>query len=64
MLILSENQICPLKMKCKYASGCWGGKPNRQNKFTCEFVDNIGNIKDNCFRNPEDKTGKMKVIID
>ena len=64
MLVLTENQICPLKSKCKYADGCWGTKSNRGNVFTCDFVEPNGTIKEDCFRNPMDKTGNMKVIID
>jgi len=64
MLVLMENEKCHLAFRCEYEDGCWGARTNRPNKFTCEFVDNQGNIKENCFRNPDDKTGKMQIIID
>lgn len=64
MLVLMENEICRLAPKCPHREGCWGAKPNRDNKFMCEFVDNFGNIREDCYRNPHDKTGKMNVILE
>ena len=61
MLILKEGDICPYVSKCPHQDGCYGAKPGRQNKFTCEFVDN-GKIKLDGVRIPGDKTVKMKVI--
>jgi hypothetical protein len=64
MIILQENQICPHASKCPHADGCYGTKNNRNNKFTCEFVDTNGNVDTGGVRNPLDKTGKMKVILE
>lgn len=70
MLVLEAGQICPYGNSCPYnnnnvrASICQGTLKSRNNKFTCEFVVNGQLIKDMGVRLPEDKTGKMKIIID
>jgi hypothetical protein len=68
MLVLEENQICPHGRTCPHNNNnpltgpCQGAIPNRGGKFYCEFYVN-GTITDG-YRNPEDKTGRMKLIID
>lgn len=64
MLLLKENEVCPLALNCQYANDCWGAKPGRKNEFNCDYVDDRGYIKENQFRNPYDKTGKMKIIVE
>jgi hypothetical protein len=64
MIVLKEHEICQYSVRCPYAQNCWGTRPERENTFTCEFVNKQGQIRENCFRNPLDKTGKMKVIME
>jgi hypothetical protein len=65
MLVLKEGEQCPFSTVCPYneQGRCWGANPNRNHKFTCEYVVN-GKIIDGGTRLPGDKTGKMKVIVD
>jgi hypothetical protein len=42
---------------------CWGARPERDCDFNCDLVDN-GNIVEGKSRNPLDKTGQMKILID
>ena len=66
MLQLGPNQTCPHSHKCPHVGrglgNCMGTDPNRSNVFTCEFVDNQGNISESGFRNPKDQTGTQKVL--
>jgi hypothetical protein len=65
MLILESGEICPYALNCPYNKdyiSCHGAKSNRDNKFTCELVEN-GKFKHGT-RLSEDKTGKMKVIME
>ena len=67
MLILKENEVCHLAYKCPHndtSKGCYGARAERSYIFTCEFVKNGRIITDSGFRNPLDKTGKMKVIME
>ncbi len=64
MIILKEHQVCPEKARCPHADGCYGTNKERSNKFTCEFIDDDGNINEGGVRIPQDKTGKMKVIME
>jgi len=69
MMTLKEHEICPFVSSCKYnkdsLGNCYGGNPSRNTVFNCEFVINGQIVNDsNLFRNPYDKTGKMKVIME
>ena len=67
MLILKENEVCQLAQQCPHnnvSKTCYGARPNRNNVFTCEFVQNGQIVTDSGFRNPHDQTGKMKVIME
>ena len=55
------GRVCPLNTKF---GPCYGARSDRQNIFECEYVVNGQLIADSGFRNPLDKTGKMKVIME
>ncbi len=66
MLVLKEQEICPYASQCPYntdVNPCFGARTNRPNKFFCEFVIN-GKIKEGGTRLPQDKTGRMKVLME
>jgi len=67
MLKLKANQVCPYSNKCPYADGpngvCYGTRSDRDITFMCNFIDDHGNIHENRFRNPLDKTGNQKIIM-
>lgn len=64
MLFLKEHETCPYSVRCPHSTNCWGTKSDRNCDFTCALVDNQGRINESGFRNPLDKTGKMKVIME
>jgi len=65
MLTLKRNEVCPYANKCPHNKNheCWGAEPTRFVEYKCSFVEN-GKILENKFRNPLDKTGQMKVIME
>lgn len=68
-MILEAGKKCPYGDVCPYNNSsisgpCYGAASNRETEFTCEFVVNGQIIKDAGVRLPQDKTGKMKVILD
>ena len=65
MLILEAKQKCPHSGYCQYNRGntCNGAMMDRDNQFTCEYVDSAGRITEyGQMRNPKDLTGKMQVL--
>lgn len=66
MMILNEQQVCPYSNTCSYnsMSTCQGANPQRENKFTCEWVKDGKIIEGHGIRLSGDKTGKMKVIME
>lgn len=71
MLILEAGEICPFANRCPHSNStitnepCYGTIPSRNNRFTCEYVQNGQLITDGTTpRIPGDKTGKMKIIMD
>lgn len=62
-MILKPFEICQYT-NCPYAKDCYGKNPFRKNVFECEYADDLGSIQEGQFRNPLDKTGKMKVILE
>lgn len=64
-LILESNAVCPHANGCPHNTHneCWGAKSNRVEQFICEFFVN-GNILEDGYRNPLDKTGKMQVVME
>lgn len=63
-MILEAGEVCKIT-ECPYNNGvCHGARFDRTNKFTCEYVVNGKLLTDFGFRNPQDKTGKMKVIME
>jgi len=66
MMILKENEVCPLASQCPYNStdSCYGAKTNRGSKFTCDYVENGKILEGQSIRMPGDKTGRMKVIME
>lgn len=67
MINLKANEICPYAMMCPYnniGDVCYGARPNRNNQFNCDHVVN-GQIKEGLpARLSEDKTGRMKIIME
>jgi len=65
MLTLKANQPCPYSASCQYNKNdsCYGAKSNRNSVFTCNFVQD-GKIIEGQYRNPHDKTGQMKIIME
>ena len=66
MLILKENEVCYLASQCIYNStdSCYGAKSHRNTVFTCIYVENGKILEGQPMRIPEDKTGKMKIIME
>lgn len=69
MLVLKEFETCPYGNRCPYASDpavvrCQGLNPQRKVRFHCTYVKEDGSIGGGNLRNPYDKTGKMKLIVD
>ena len=64
MLILEKGKVCPYRSRCEHIDNCHGARSNRDNIFTCEFVDSQGNIKEGVNRIPMDKTGKQQVLME
>ena len=67
MLKLKPYQTCPHSGVCTHNSGCelcYGARSDRNTPFTCNFVDNNGNISESGFRNPLDQTGRQVILID
>ena len=66
MIILKENEICPYVNICPYNeyNQCNGVNPNRTGIFTCDYVIDGKIISGQLDRLSEDKTGKMKVIME
>jgi len=64
-LILESNKSCPYGNSCPYntTNECWGAKADRFEQFICEFIVD-GVIAEGGYRNPLDKTGNMKVIME
>jgi len=67
MMVLKEFQACHLAENCIYhippRGPCWGARGDRPNEFHCEYVIN-GRIVEGGIRLPDDKTGRMKVILE
>jgi len=73
MLILQPKEVCPYSLRCSYITHgsyvidtypCQGMNPKRGVVFQCEFVKENGIIEGGYQRNPNDLTGKMKVIME
>ena len=65
MMVLKENEVCPHGLVCKYNYNgeCRGADTNRPYVFTCEYIVN-GKIVDGKTRLREDKTGRMRVLME
>lgn len=67
MMILEAGKGCHLANGCPYNKPhgyCRGALSDRPNEFVCDYVENGQIITDGGFRNPLDKTGRMKVIME
>lgn len=67
-MILESGEVCPYSRVCPLnnsmgAGPCYGARGDRMNEFECEYVVDGKLIADSGFRNPYDKTGRMKVIM-
>ena len=65
-MMLEAGQVCHLGDGCPYNEPygrCHGVHSERLNEFQCDYVVN-GRIVEGGFRLPDDKTGKMKVIME
>ena len=66
MLVIRENECCPHSSRCPYNRNqtCAGAFP-RSAVFNCTYVSNDGVFNEmGQIRNPMDKTGNMKVIME
>lgn len=66
MLILESKQKCPHSFMCPHNQDgqCFGANPEREHRFTCEYVGENGQINEHGFRLPGDLTGKMRIITE
>ena len=70
VMILEKNKICPYKESCPYNRGsngvgkCFGARENRDTEFFCEYVVDGKIIKNGGVRLSQDKTGKMKILME
>ena len=65
-MLLKENEVCPLASQCPYnvMDSCYGARSNRKTKFTCDYVKNGKILKNQQMRIPQDRTGRMKVLME
>ena len=66
-MILEAGETCVYGHVCPFNtpySPCYGTRSDRDNKFECEYVINGKIITDCGCRNPLDRTGKMRVIME
>ena len=70
VMVLEKYKVCPYAQKCPYNTGtiegekCWGARQGRDTEFFCEFVVD-GKIVENIgTRLTQDKTGKMKILVE
>lgn len=70
VMVLEKYKVCPYGASCLYnrsmgeAGKCFGARENRDTEFFCEYVVNGKIIKDGGIRLPQDKTGKMKILME
>jgi len=66
MLILKEGEGCPFSENCPYNKNgqCLGATSDRDNKFTCDLVSEYGVFKEEGFRSPLDRTGRMRILME
>jgi len=62
-LTIQPNESCSKQRQCPYAENCQGAHP-RELVFVCDFVGDDGRISEGLFRNANDKTGKMKILVE
>ncbi len=60
---LKATEICPRRNDCQYAENCQGAAM-RSHTFVCDFVKEDGTIMEGKFRDPNDQTGKMKILVE
>lgn len=66
-MILEVRQVCHLANSCPYNDPygtCHGCHADRPREFHCDYVVNGQLIRDAGVRLPQDKTGRMKVIME
>lgn len=70
VMVLEKGKVCQYAAKCPYnnttteSNKCYGARSNRDNEFFCEFVVD-GQIVENAgTRLQQDKTGKMKILVE
>lgn len=69
-MILEKGKICPYADSCPYnrsVSGnenCYGARSNRDTEFICEYVVDGKIIENAGVRLPQDKTGKLKILME
>lgn len=69
MMILESGEICPYSHHCPLnnpmiGGSCFGSRGDRKNTFECEYVVDGKLMAESGYRNPLDKTGRMKVIME
>lgn len=66
-LYLKEFEACKFAKTCPYNStyeSCQGASDNRKTKFVCDLVTESGSFKEGGFRNKNDSTGQMKLLLE
>lgn len=70
VMVLEKGKVCLYAEKCPYNRGvsesgkCYGARSDRDTEFFCEFVVDGKIILDAGVRLPQDKTGKMKILVE
>jgi len=67
-LSLKANQQCPYRNSCPHNTGqfeqCNGASADRKIPFVCDLVSDEGTFIKEGFRNSNDETGKMKILLE
>ena len=63
-MILEAGEQCRYGKACPRSDSCQGLNASRPNIFQCEYVINGQLVENPGARNPLDRTGKMKVIME
>ena len=66
MLTLNEYEACPHSFRCPYNKNhtCNGATGTRDTKFYCEYYRNGHFVEGGSQRLVEDKTGRMKILME
>ena len=67
-LYLKKFEACPYRNKCPYNSGtyglCQGSLETRKSEFVCDLVTEAGSFVEGGFRDRNDSTGRIKLLLE